>query len=66
MCLRDYYTEISEDEFEAALATLMLQVTDFSKKPITLKKKLGEEYEKKILGILSHQEQENTYIPEKD
>jgi len=66
MCLRDYYTEISEDEFEAALATLMLQVTDFSKKPFTVKKELGEEYEKKILGILSHKEQENKNIPEEN
>lgn len=64
--LEDEYEAITQDEFEAALATLMLQVTDFSKKPLTLKKKMGEEYEKKILGILSHQERKNKDIPEEN
>lgn len=64
--LQDEYEAITQDEFEMALADLMFQVAEFSKKPLTLKKVIGEEYETKILGILSDQERENKDIPEEN
>ena len=64
--LESEYQSITQDEFEMALSNLMYQVAEFSKKPITLKKELGDQYEKKILGILSDQKQENTDIPEEN
>lgn len=51
--IEDEYEAITQDEFEMALADLMFQVAEFSKKPLTLKKVLGDEYEKKIQRILS-------------
>lgn len=60
------YTEITQDEYEMALADLMFQVAEFSKKPLTLKKVMGEEYEKKIKRILSEQNNENKEIPEEN
>ena len=53
--LEDEYEAITQDEFEMALADLMFQVAEFSKKPLTLKKLMGDEYEKKIQRILSQQ-----------
>lgn len=64
--LEDEYEAITQDEFEMALADLMFQVTEFSKKPLTLKKVMGDEYEEKIKRILSHQERENKDIPKEN
>ena len=64
--LEDGYEEITQDEFEMALADLMFQVAEFSKKPLTLKKVLGDEYEKKIQRILSEQNNENKEVPEEN
>ena len=64
--LEDRYEEITQDEFEMELSNLMFQVAEFSKKSITLKKIMGEEYEKKIQRILSEQNNENKEIPEEN
>ena len=64
--LEDEYEAITQDEFEMALADLMFQVAEFSKKPITLKKLMGEEYEAKIKRILSEQNNENKEVPEEN
>lgn len=61
--IEDEYEAITQDEFEMALADLMFQVAEFSKKPLTLKKVLGEEYETKIQRILSEQNNENKEVP---
>ena len=64
--LEDGYEEITQDEFEMALADLMFQVAEFSKNPLTLKKVIGEEYETKIQRILSEQNNENKEVPEEN
>lgn len=64
--LEDEYEAITQDEFEMALADLMFQVAEFSKKPLTLKRVMGDEYEKKIKRILSEQNNENKEISEEN
>ena len=53
--LKDEYEEITQNEFEMELSNLMFQVVEFSKKPMTLKKCMGDEYEEKVKRILSEQ-----------
>lgn len=62
----ELYEEITQDEYEMALADLMFQVAEFSKKPLTLKRVIGDEYEEKIQRILSEQNNENKEISEEN
>lgn len=46
------YEEISIEEYEAALANLMLEITNFSRKQFLLKDYMGEGYAKEIERII--------------
>ena len=46
------YEEISVEEYEAALANLMLEITNFSRKQFLLKDYMGENYAKEIERII--------------
>lgn len=57
--LNDPYEEISVEEYDAALANLMYQVGEFSKKTYTIKSVYGAEYDTKIRNLIREEQEKN-------
>lgn len=57
--LRDEYESISEEEYDAALANLMYQAAEFSKKYYTIKSICGAEYDTEIRNMLREEQGDN-------